>query len=829
MIKKRRVKTKNKSFAKIFWSIFIFGSFGTLVVGSVYIVILMQTLPSPEQFNVRRSNQSTKIYDKNGEVVLYEIHGEEKRTIVPFEEIPDIVKKTTLAAENADFYNQPAFDWRAILRALYTNLTQGRVTQGGSTITQQLAKNVFLSSEKTITRKVKELVLALELESKYSKDQILYFYLNQIPYGSNAYGVEAASQNYFGKSVRNISLEEAAILAGMLKAPSYFSPWGLHTKDLLDRKNYVLDRVVELGFIEKQSVEKAKKKEIIFAPPSLGSIKAPHFSLMVKDYLINKYGEELVSGGGLRVITTLDWGMQEIAEKAVLEGSKNNERAYGANNAALVAEDPKTGQILALVGSRDYFDIKNDGNFNVATQGMRQPGSALKPFIYLTAFNKGYSPKTVLFDVSTEFDLRDTPETSYRPENFDGKDHGPVTLENALAQSLNIPAVKLLYLAGINDSLKTLHNFGISTLKETWRYGLSLVLGGGEVKLIDLVNAYGTLSQEGIRHEQSIVLKIEDTEGNVLEDYTDNTKRVFDDTQSMRSVTQILSTPRLRAPIFGNSLPLTVYDNYDVALKTGTSGDHRDAWVVGYTPFLVVGVWAGNNDNTPMIRQGSSILAAVPIWNLFLRDVIKKYEPELFTKPEPVPYISKPMINGEYLWKPIIQGKTYPQVHSILYYVDKENPLGPRPENPANDSQFKNWEIGVLNWARTNIPDFYLWNQSISGDVSFSLDRENTTINTLVSGVGEKTIINIISPKNGEFLSSPFIIQVNIRAGRNKELKRVELSINNRLINGFDIEGASYKYQYYFNTVLDPQNLFEIKTTDSSGSIVQNSFIVYKQ
>ena len=829
MIKKRRVGTKNKSFAKTFWSIFIFGSFGLLVVGSLYVAILIQTLPSPEQFNVRRANQSTKIYDKTGGVVLYEIHGEEKRTVIPFEEIPDVVKKATLAAEDADFYNQPAFDWKAILRALYTNLREGKVAQGGSTITQQLAKNIFLSSEKTIARKIKELVLALELESKYSKDQIFYFYLNQIPYGSNAYGVEAASQTYFGKSIRNVSPEEAAVLASMLKAPSYFSPWGSHTKDLIDRKNYVLDRMAELGFIEKQSVEKIKKKEIVFSPPSLGSIKAPHFSLMVKDYLINKYGEELVNNGGLKVITTLDWNMQEAAEKAVLEGSKNNEKMYGANNAALVAEDPKTGQVLALVGSRDYFDTKNDGNFNVAAQGLRQPGSALKPFVYLTAFHKGYSPKTVLFDVNTEFDLRDSPETSYRPQNFDEKEHGPVTLENALAQSFNIPAVKLLYLAGMDDSLKTLHDFGISTLKETWRYGLSLVLGGGEVKLIDLVNTYGTLSQEGVRHEQVFILKIEDTEGNVLEEYTDNTKRVFDDTQSIRLVTQILSTPELRAPIFGSSLPLTVYDGYDVALKTGTSGDHRDAWVVGYTPFLVVGAWAGNNDNTPMIRQGSSILAAVPIWNLFLRDVIKKYEPETFTKPDPIPYTPKPMINGEYIWKPIIQGKTYPQIHSILYYIDKENPLGPRPENPANDPQFKNWETGVLNWAHTHIPDSYLWNQSISGDVSFSSDRENTNVSGAGVETNEKTTINTTYPKNGDFLSSPFIIQANIRAGKNKELKRIELFVNDRLINGFDIEGVVYKYQYYFNTTLDPQNLFEIKVTDSSGSVTQSRFIVYKK
>ncbi len=829
MIRKRKTKNEKKKFTKLIVSGCIFGFFGLLVVGSVYIAILIQTLPSPEQFNVQRVSQSTKIYDRKGEVVLYEIHGEEKRTVVPFEQIPDVVKKATLAAEDADFYNQPAFDWKGILRALYANIRQGKTAQGGSTITQQLAKNVFLSPEKTITRKVKELILALELESKYSKEEIFYFYLNQIPYGSNAYGVEAATQSYFGKSVRDISLEEAAILAAMLKAPSYFSPWGSHTSDLLDRKNYVLDRMAELGFIEKQEAEKAKMREIKFSPPSLGSIKAPHFALMVKEYLVNKYGEELVNNGGLKVISTIDWDMQQMAETSVLEGSKNNEKIYGSRNAALVAEDPKTGQILALVGSRNYFDIKNDGNFNVATQGLRQPGSALKPFVYLTAFHEGYSPKTTIFDVSTEFDVRNTPETSYRPINFDGKTRGPVALENALAQSLNIPAVKLLYLAGINNSLKTLHDFGISTLRETWRYGLSLVLGGGEVKLVDLVNTYGTLSQEGVKHDQVIVLRVEDPEGNVLEKYSDNAKRVFDDTQSIRLVTKILSTPELRAPIFGNSLPLTVFDGYDVALKTGTSDDHKDAWTIGYTPSLVVGVWAGNNDNTAMIRQGSSILAAVPIWNSFLKEAIKKYDKEQFTKPEPVPYTAKPMMNGEYIWKPLVQGKTYPQIHSILYYVDKENPLGPRPENPQNDPQFQNWETAVINWAQVNIPESYTWNQPISGDVSFSDQHGTINKNELGQVVNEKTTITLLSPKNGEFLSSPFVIQANINAGKNKELRRVELSINDRLINGFDIEGTFYGYYYYFNTPLDPQNLLEIKVTDSSGSVTQSSFILYKK
>lgn len=823
MIKKRKLKKQLTIFGKkiVFSSFILFVAIICFVAigGAIYAVAIIKQLPSPDQFSVQRINQSTKIYDREGETLLYEIHGEEKRTIIKFDEIPDIIKKTTLVAEDVNFYTQPAFNWKGILRAFYTNIKQGRMSQGGSTITQQLVKNVFLTPEKTITRKLKELILAIEMESKYSKDEIFFSYLNQIPYGSNAYGIEAASQTYFGKSARDLKLQEAAVLASLLKAPTFYSPWGSHVKELMERKNYILDRMRELGFASKEDVEKAKSAEIIFATQSIGSIRAPHFSLMVKEYLVNKYGEELVNNGGLRVKTTLNWRFQEIAEKSVSDGAKINTEQYGSKNAALVAQDPKTGQILALVGSQDYFDIENEGNFNVASQGLRQPGSALKPFVYMTAFQKGYTPNTVVFDVPTEFDLRNEPKYSYKPENFDGRTNGPVMLENALAQSLNIPAVKVLYLAGINDSLKNLHNFGISTLRETWKYGLSLVLGGGEVKLIDLVNAYGTLSQDGIHHEQVLVLKVEDAEGNVLEEYHDKTESVIDP-QYPRMISQILSSPELRYPIFGSSINYTVFQDYEVALKTGTSEDHKDAWTVGYTPFIVVGVWSGNNDNTPMIRQGSSILAAVPIWSSFVGNVIKKYEPEFFVKPEPTPTPLKPMLNGQYIWKPAIQNKIYPQVHSILYYVNKEDPLGDRPENPNNDQQFKNWEDSVKTWGMQNIPEFYKYNQQVSSDVFF-VENQN------VQKVLEKNeiVITITKPKKGEFITSPFSIQANIRS--EKELKRVEFYMNNKLIQALGIYGTSYNYSYSLSNKLESQNLLELRVFDDFGNSTSSSIVVY--
>src|SRR3989344_3809336 len=406
---------------------------------ALYLMITFRDLPPLSAFCSRRINQSTKIYDRSGQILLYEIHGDEKRTIVPFDSMPEYLKQATLAAEDVNFYNEPAFDWKGIARALIINIKERKISQGGSTSTQQLVKNVFLTPEKTFTRKFKELFLAIELESRYSKKEIFDFYLNQIPYGSTAYGTEAASQTYFNKPVNEINLAEAAILASLPKAPSYYSPWGTHLSELLSRKDYILNRMELLGEITKEEKERAQKYDLQFAPPSIGLIKAPHFSLVVKDLLVEKFGEEMVMNGGLRIISSLDWDIQQIAEKAVIEGVKKNEELYEGKNGALVAQDSNTGQILAMVGSRDYFDQNIDGNFNVATQGLRQPGSALKPFAYLTAFQKGYGPKTIVFDVPTEFDATGIENRSYKPHNFDDEFLGPVTLKDSLAQSRNVP------------------------------------------------------------------------------------------------------------------------------------------------------------------------------------------------------------------------------------------------------------------------------------------------------------------------------------------------------------------------------------------------------
>jgi membrane peptidoglycan carboxypeptidase len=453
------------------------------------------------------------------------------------------------------------------------------------------------------------------------------------------------------------------------------------------------------GKIKKSDLDSALAFNVTFQPQSIGEIKAPHFVMAVEDYLIQKYGEDMVDHGGLKVITTLNWTLQQQAETSISQGVARNESLYKASNGALVAEDPQTGQILALVGSADYFNIANNGNFDVATQGLRQPGSSLKPFIYMTGFQMGYSPDTILFDAPTEFstdpscpavpNFTKTNTKCFHPQNFEGTFVGPISIRDSLAQSVNVPAVEMLYLVSEKRAVQNAYNFGFNTLTDPAQYGLSLVLGGGAVRLIDEVEAYSALAADGVKHTQSMVLQVQDSNNTVLESYQDQSSAVADP-QSVRLVTDILSDAQARAPLMGSSQNLTVFPGYDVALKTGTSNDYRDAWAMGYTPSLVVGVWAGNNNDTPMQRSGSSILAAVPMWSAFMNQALPEVPNTTFIQPDPVNE-TKPILAGQY----IIDG----QIHSILYYVNKNDPTGSSPINPAADPQYNNWETATQNWV----------------------------------------------------------------------------------------------------------------------------------
>lgn len=703
-------------------------------------------LPNPNAWQNRKVIQSTKIYDRDNKNLLYEIHGEEKRTVITFNEIPQIVKNATLAAEDAEFYQHSGINVRGIVRAIINDIKGGNFSEGGSSITQQLIKNAYLSPERTFSRKIKEFVLTIALERRYSKDEIFNFYLNQIPYGSNSYGIEAAAETYFGKHSQELNLTEAVYLAAMPKAPSYFSPYGNHGSELKDRANYILNRMRELKYISDDDYKNASQISINFVGQKT-DIVAPHFVMFIRDYLTEKYGENMVEQGGLKVTTTLNIELQKIAEQTVTDGAKRNE-VFNAKNAALVAIDPKTGQILAMVGSKNYFgdpepsgcepgkNCQFEPNVNVATR-LRQPGSSFKPFVYAAALNKGFTPNTILWDIPIEFNPLCSwngvagagvdQETCYKPKNYDGLFRGPVTMKYALANSLNVPSVEVAYLAGVNNSIDMAENLGITTLKDRSRYGLSLVLGAGEVKLLEMISAYGVFSQEGIKNDTVGILKVENGNGKILEEYENKNQRVLSE-QVARGITDILSDNSARAPMFGLYSSLSL-GNRPAAAKTGTtqaideSSKARDAWIVGYTPSLVAGVWTGNNDNTPIDKSGGS--AAGPIWHDFMIKALKDSPIENFTPPDPI-MTDKPILNGQYQIKntlkinknngliatqktppELVQEKLFTEVHSIFYWLNKDDPQGAPPDNPENDSQFKNWETSLQNWLSINSPNIF--------------------------------------------------------------------------------------------------------------------------
>jgi 1A family penicillin-binding protein len=766
-------------------------------------------LPDPQKISQRQIIESTKIYDRTGQIVFYDIHGEEKRTVVPFEEMPESIKKATIAIEDQNFYSHIGIDLKGIIRSALSNLESKTIRQGASTITQQFIKNAILSPERTWNRKIKEIVLSLELERRYSKDEILSFYLNQVPYGSNAYGIESASQTFFGKPAKDLTLAESALLASLTQATTYYSPYGSHFEDLKARQEYVLDRMNKLGYISQEQTEAAKKEELKFIMQREG-LKAPHFVMYIKEYLEEKYGADYVEKAGLKVYTTLDWDLQKLAEEIVAKRAELNKK-YRASNAALVAIDPKTGQVLAMVGSKDYFNIEKQGNFNVATSPHRQPGSSFKPFAYAMAFKKGYTPETIVFDLETNFGPMGDG-TFYIPHNYDFKTRGPVTLKQSLSNSLNIPSVKVLYLAGINDTISLAEDMGITTLKDRKRYYLSLVLGGGEIKLIDEVAAYTVFAQEGVKHQMASILKIEDSKGTVLEQYEDKAQRIFDP-QIARQISDILSDNEARSPIFGLNSPLKL-NSRPAAAKTGTTQENRDGWTVGYTPSLVAGVWVGNNDNSPMIVGADGGIVAAPIWNEFMErayeiknskdnqpinDFILPKNTESFTLPDPVSLDLKPILRGEVAFDhkvkidkiskklatdqtppELIEEIIYKEAHNILYYVNKDDPQGPYPENPQNDPQFTAWEQPVLEWAQING-----YNQQAP------IDSDN------IHNSQNQPKIKITSPQVGDYINqSSLFISAEIEAPLG--VKQVDFFLNNNLI-GTD-------NNFPFNITIDPQN-----------------------
>jgi len=772
-----------------------------ILTGFVALWVATLEMPDLDSFQNRKLIESTKIFDRTGTILLYDTGKDAKRTAVPLSEISSYIPQATIAIEDSDFYTNIGIEPTSILRAVFANIATGGYGQGASTITQQVVKNSLLTKDKTITRKIKEWVIAVKLTRIMPKEAILETYLNDTSYGGTIFGVEEASRTFFGNSAKDVTLSQAAYLAAIPQAPTYFSPYGTHRDDLDARQKLVLQRMKTLGMISEEEYTLALDETVQFLSKGDSNIRAPHFVMFVKDYVTQKYGEDVVSGGGLRVITTLDYSMQEKAEEVVTKFGPSLQSTFNASNTAMVAIDPKSGDILTMVGSRDYFDSSIDGNFNIAL-AQRQPGSTFKPFVYATAFKKGYTPDTVLFDVETQFSTECTPEgktkkadadeekVCYSPVEYDGVFPGPMTIREALAHSRNVPAVKTLYLAGINSTIQTAEDMGITSLTDPARYGLTLVLGGGEVSLLELTSAYGVFAHDGMRNPYRSVLRVEDSKGTILESVPPTTEP----TQALepevaRQISDILSDTSARM----NSLqPIGESVGRQVAIKTGTTNDFRDVWVVGYTPNLVVGAWAGKNDNTPL-KQNVAGLIIAPVWGAFMSQVADRFPPENFIEPLPQQANLKPVLRG--VW----QGGTsyfidsvsnkvateftppetkkevvFNKVHSILHWINKSDPMGPIPSDPTKDSQYEYWEYGVqkwfANWKKSN-PQF---KEATSFDIPTAVDDIHTP--------DKAPRISFISPAPLTTINSSDALVIKLQAVSSYPIQKSEVYLNGKYI-----------------------------------------------
>ena len=677
-----------------------------LVLGVLFVGFFLFYVPSVNDFTDVVRGETSVLYDRTGEHVLYQIHGEENRKPLEHDDIPNAIRLSTIAIEDENFYNHHGVDPRAIFRALRVNIEEGGFEQGASTITQQLARSVVLSREKTIERKVIEALLALKLDFFLSKEDILDRYLNQVPYGSNAYGVEAASETFFDKPARDLTLGEATLLAALPNAPTLYSPYGNNQNALVKRQQLIIEKLLTNGWITKDEARAAINENALQKiVPLKRAITAPHFVFAVLEELEQEYGRDTLEQEGLHIYTTLDLEAQQKAEAAVQKGATRN-LAWNASNAALVALDAEKGEILAMVGSKDYFSKDIDGKVNVA-MSPRQPGSSFKPLVYATAFEKGYQPETMLFDLPMSFGP-DGQGKEYEPQNYDGKTHGLISMRQALSNSLNIPAVQTQYLAGVDNTLNQVTRMGLASLGDKNRYGLSLVLGSGEASLYQMANAYSVFSQEGLYQKASGVLRVEDRDHKVVQEHTIHPERVLS-TETARKISSILSDNKARSMVFGSNTPLAFKDG-GVAAKTGTTQEFHDAWTLGFTRRVAVGVWVGNNDNTAMKSGADGVFVAAPIWRDYMDYLLTRFPATSFTEYQKVES-EKPLLTGNTLFKTEIfesapqnskerrarkkeLRRAAQELHSILYYVNRDDPLGPT-EPDKSDPMLARFEAAL--------------------------------------------------------------------------------------------------------------------------------------
>lgn len=634
-------KSKKKGKKGVFKQARFWYAIGILIMsGIMLLAYVIRDIPNPKKLTSAEYPESSKIFDRKGEL-LYEFYSDRRRTSVPLSEIPENLKKATLAIEDTNFYKHSGFDVRGLLRGLYRSIFEKRL-QGGSTITQQLVKNALLSPERTIERKIKEAVLTVVTELMYSKDQILEMYFNQTPYGGTLWGAQAAAEGIFNKEVKDLSLAEASLLAGLPGSPSRYSPFA-HPDAAKGRQELVLGRMKELGYISEEEYEEAKNEELNYYVSKTG-IKAPHFVFYVKELLVDKYGLEKVNEGGLKITTTLDLELQEYAQEIVASEVGKLEK-YNVTNGAIVVTEPRNGEVLVMVGSKDYFAEDIDGKYNV-TQALRQPGSSIKPINYAVGLELGnITAASILVDEPTCFGVPN--QKLYCPTNYGNHYYGVQNVRNSLANSLNIGAVKVLKLNGVETFIASASAMGISTFNDPANYGLSLTLGGGEVRMVDMATAFGVFANSGIKQDLNPILKIEDKKGEIIEERERVPGERVLSRETSYLIQQILSDDGARSMVFGRGSLLNIKGHPEVAVKTGTTNDLRDNWTIGYTQDLVSVVWVGNNDNSKMSGVVSGTSGASPIWSKFMTKALEDKAVKKPVKPAEIVGMNVCNLTGE--------------------------------------------------------------------------------------------------------------------------------------------------------------------------------------
>lgn len=820
---KMKIKNKFNFKSKDFWFRFFRMVLILTAVGFVALIFLFvwfsKDLPTPSKV-VRRDGYSSKVYDRN-DVPLYDIYDEAKRDPVSFNDIPDYLKKATVAVEDKDFYNHKGFDPLTPFRIIKNVFYFGKVT-GGSTLTQQLTRNVLLTTERSLTRKIKELILSIQIDAKYSKDEILSMYLNEAPYGGASWGVEPAAQQYFGKSVRELNLAESAIMAGLPQLPSVYSPFSKTPKAYISRTNHVLNRMVEDGYISRDLATETMKQVENYEFDNKSSVtKAPHFVFWIKEMLAEKYGEEVVEGGGLKITTTLDLELQEETQKIVSEEIDKAEKLGITNGAALVL-DPENGQILAMVGSRDYFSTKTDGNFNVVTQALRQPGSAIKPVTYLAGIKKGMTAATMIMDTQVTFKV--PGQKDYNPQNYNGKFNGPMSLRNALGNSINTVAVKTLANVGVENMLKLSYDMGMSTLEPTKenlsKFGFAVTLGGAEVKMIELASAYTAFANGGTSMKTIGVLKVEDRNGRILEEYKVPDGKKVMTPQEAFIISDILSDNSARELTFGAVNGLQI-PKYQVAVKTGTTNDKKDNWAIGWTPNLLSVVWVGNNDNTPMGRIASGVSGATPIWKRIMVYALPKRDKKDFSIPDKIVNLEVDKISGYLVHDGFPSRKEYfidgtqssvsDPIHMNLKICRGISGLA-TPEDVSNGNYDSKEYFKLVESDPVSNDGVNRWQEGIDKWISEQNDKDKYFPPESFCRNDGKVSVNIDSPGNESTVSSQFDVKIST----NSLKKIVEVKL---WIDGVEKKlWTERPFEVTINNLVDGPHTIKVKAVDKDGN-----------